>query len=203
MPQPQTNLAERDTAPLARLLRAWNQHAFALAFVWGVVEGTLFFLVPDMVLSAVAVHGFMRSLKAAACALAGGMIGGSLMYAWGHLDGATAMAVIDAVPAIPASMILRVKAEMARDGLQAMVWGPVVGIPYKIYAVQAGTMGLPWLAFVAMTIPARVPRFLITCMAFNLCARPVRRFLGEKAVPWCWLAFWIMNYAIYWRATMR
>jgi membrane protein YqaA with SNARE-associated domain len=180
-----------------------QKKAYALSFGWGVIEAMLFFLVPDVIISVVAIQSFRRSLWSSAWAVAGGMVGGSVMYAWGAWDASTALAVVDAIPAIPSEMIETVHQSLSAKGLVAMVWGPVVGIPYKIYAVQAGALGLSWPMFLVMTIPARIIRFVITCVAFNLLARPVRRYLGTKAIPWCWIGFWILNYTIYWHAHMR
>jgi len=27
--------------------------------------------------------------------------------------------------------------------------------------------------------------------------------MGPKPLPWCWIAFWIMNYWVYWSLQMR
>lgn len=189
--------------PMRKLHAFLMQRYAAASFTWGFLEAMLFFLVPDVVLTVIAVTHLRRSLLACLWAVGGGMLGGSLMYAWGAHDAATAMAAIDAVPAIPLDMIATVQREMGAKGLSPMLWGPVVGIPYKIYATQAGVLHLPWPAFVLMTIPARIIRFLVACVAFNLVARLVRRYMGTKAVPWCWGLFWVLNYTIYWHATMR
>lgn len=174
------------------------------AFAWGFVESMLFFLVPDMILSVVAVHGLRRSLWCCLWAVAGAIGGGSLMYGWGAVDSATALSMVDAVPAIPADMLVRVRAALGADGLPAMLWGPLIGIPYKIYAVQAGALGLSLPGFMLMTIPARITRFLITCLGFNLVSRLLRHWgASPRVIAACWMLFWVMNYAIYWHATMR
>ncbi|RZL04288.1 MAG: hypothetical protein EOP36_01365 [Rubrivivax sp.] len=173
------------------------------SFTWGFVESMLFFLVPDMLLSVVAVHSLRRSLWCCLWAVAGAMAGGALMHAWGAHDAATALRVLDAVPAIPADMLVRVHHELSADGLVAMLWGPLIGIPYKIYAVQAGSLGLSMPMFLLMTIPARITRFVITCVGFHAVSRLLGRYLGPRGIAGCWALFWIMNYAIYWHATMR
>lgn len=174
------------------------------SFTWGFVESMLFFLVPDMILSVVAVHSLGRALVCCIWAVAGAIAGGAVMYAWGAHDAATALRVLDAVPAIPADMLVKVHTELSTGGLPAMLWGPLIGIPYKVYAVQAGALGLSVPIFLLMTIPARIIRFIITCLGFNLVARLLRRLgAGPRVIAGCWTLFWILNYAIYWSATMR
>jgi membrane protein YqaA with SNARE-associated domain len=187
------------TQSVARLVR----RAHAISFIWGMVESMLFFLVPDVFLSVVAIHSLRRSLWSCIWAVAGAMVGGLLMYVWGVQDHVTALRVVDAVPAIPADMLVKVHQELSDKGLVAMLSGPLVGIPYKIYAVQAGALGLPWPRFLLMTIPARIVRFLITCVVFNFLAGHIRRYGGPKAVAGCWLLFWVLNYTFYWHANMR
>lgn len=177
--------------------------AEAISFGWGLAEGMLFFLVPDMILSVIALHSLRRSLGCCLWAVAGAMAGGTVMYLWGHHDPVVALRVVDAVPAIPADMLVKVHTALSTDGLPAMIWGPLIGIPYKIYAVQSGALGLSLPGFVLMTIPARIARFVITCVGFNLVARGLRRYFGPRVVAGGWALFWVMNYAIYWHATMR
>lgn len=178
--------------------------AEAASFTWGFVESMLFFLVPDMVLSVVAMHSLRRSLWCCAWAVAGAIAGGAVMYAWGAHDATMALRALDSVPAIPADMLVKVHHELSAKGLPAMLWGPLIGIPYKIYAVQAGALGLSVPMFLLMTIPARIIRFVITCLGFNLAARLLRRLgAGPRLIKGCWTLFWILNYTIYWSATMR
>jgi len=186
-----------------QILKRLIERAEGISWGWGFVEAMLFFLVPDVFLSVVAVHSLRRSLWCCGWAVLGAMVGGSLMYAWGAHDAATALKVLDAIPAIPADMLVSVRQDLNDRGLVAMLSGPVVGIPYKIYAVQAGALGLSWPVFVWMTVPARIIRFIITCVAFHFIARAIRQYAGPKVVAGCWLVFWIINYSIYWHATMR
>lgn len=187
-----------------RLLQKLIAKAEEFSFSWGFVESMLFFLVPDMILSVVAVHNLRRALWCCLWAVAGAIAGGAVMYAWGAHDVATALQVLDAVPAIPADMLTKVHHELSTGGLTAMLWGPLIGIPYKIYAVQAGALGLSVPGFLLMTIPARIIRFVITCLGFNLVSRGLRRLgAGPRLIAGCWTLFWILNYAIYWSATMR
>jgi membrane protein YqaA with SNARE-associated domain len=52
------------------------------SFAWGLAESTFFFFVPDVVLTFSALRNYRMALRAAVAALAGALIGGTLMYAW-------------------------------------------------------------------------------------------------------------------------
>ena len=88
-----------------------------LAGLWGFAEATLFFIVPDVLLTWIAVrHGTAQAVKASFAAAVGAMLGGVAMYTWGAHDPALARTVVSAVPAIPASMISGVGAEVQNGG---------------------------------------------------------------------------------------
>lgn len=190
-------------ARAARLYQGLLDRAGSLSFSWSFAEALFFFLVPDVIQSAIAVGSLRRSMWSCVCSVLGAVAGGLLMFAWGAYDGPAALRFVDAVPFIPTRMLGQVHDALAHEGLTAMLSGPIKGIPYKIYAVQAGDMGLSWWGFALMTVPARVLRFLFNCLAFHYIAKLLHHFLGPKPLPWCWIAFWIMNYWVYWSLQMR
>lgn len=73
-------------------------------------------------------------------------------------------------------MIAEVDAGLAR-GMHTMVLGPLRGIPYKIYARTAGTQGVPLSVFLAWSIPARLPRFLLLPVATQALTAVGRKLL--------------------------
>ncbi len=174
------------------------RRAEAWCFAWGAVESLLFFIVPDVAISVVAVPFLWRSLLCSLWAVLGGMVGGSLMYLWASLHPEAALSALLALPAIYPDMVHEVSSSLQKEGLSAMIWGPAKGIPYKLYAEQAGALGLPYLQFVWLTLPARMIRYVVTCVGFHFIAKGLRELWGERVLPWIWLLFWIMNYVIYW-----
>ena len=65
-----------------------RQHALDIAaFLWGVAEATLFFFVPDVLLSYIGVkRGVRATVRASIIAAAGAAIGGAFMYLWSAVD---------------------------------------------------------------------------------------------------------------------
>jgi hypothetical protein len=87
------------------------------------------------------------------------------MYVWGMTDQATALRMLDYVPAISPGMLARVGGELSDLGPLAVLRGPLLGTPYKTYAVQAASAGLGFVPFLLISIPARLVRFmLVTAM---------------------------------------
>ena len=69
------------------------------------------------------------------------------------------------IPAVSSAMVARVERDMAARGFTAVLLGPLRGTPYKLYARTAGMRGDPLHRFLAWSVPARAPRFLVVTAA--------------------------------------
>jgi membrane protein YqaA with SNARE-associated domain len=163
------------------------------ALAWGFAEATLFFLVPDVLLTWIALSDARAAWRACLWALAGALLGGLLMFAWGWFDHASALAALDYVPAVSAEMCEDVAEQLREDGARALFVGPATGTPYKIYAVQAPHADIDPPLFLLVSVPARLVRFvLVTGLAILLCRLtcrwPLRAHrLGHVLI---WIAFY-------------
>ena len=85
------------------------------------------------------------------------------------------------------------------EGLLALVSGPLLGIPYKIYAVQAGQQQLPLLPFLLVTIPARLERILPAALAGAGAGILFRKFIQQHAglVAGAYVLLWLGIYGVY------
>jgi membrane protein YqaA with SNARE-associated domain len=168
-----------------------------VAASWGFAEATLFFLVPDIYLSLVAVGDAKAGFRACAVALAGALLGGALMYAWGSGDATGAEVVLDAIPAIDVAMIDGVRRSLGESGLAALFLGPLSGVPYKIYAVESGALGLGIPLFLLISIPARGVRFvLVTGITASIARGPLAAWpmVRKRTLA---ILFWTGFYAFY------
>ena len=173
----------------------------AVALLWGFAEATLFFIVPDVWLSAIAVGRSHRAaLRATGWAIGGAVLGGALMHAWGRVDPAGVIAVCDRLPAISPAMIAGVRDDLARQGAVAVVIGGVTGVPYKIYAVLAPEAGLSLLPFLLISIPARAIRFVLAVLIADGINRLLARWLPLRqryaVLGVVWLAFYVFYFAV-------
>ncbi len=169
---------------------AWNTAAFA----WGFAEATLFFVVPDLLLSAI---GLKRGARAGAIAslwaALGAGLGGAAMYAWSAREPELARAAVLAVPAVSEAM-----ADAARAAIDAHGWflatlaGPLSTTPFKLYAILAPHVNAPFALFAAASVIARLPRFLLASLGGAL----LRRWFADRALPWL-AAAWVLFYAAF------
>ncbi|PZO53309.1 MAG: hypothetical protein DCF16_07525 [Alphaproteobacteria bacterium] len=178
------------------LLRA---HALNIAaFFWGVAEATLFFFVPDVLLTYIGVkQGPRAAAMASLIAALGAAVGGVLMFAWSQSDPNGAYAAVLAVPAISAEMAREAAAAMDANWFAATLLGPLSSTPFKLYAILAPHAGVTLPAFAAASIIARLPRFLIVGVGAAFLARQLRRRLNESQLLWLTAGAWILFYATF------
>jgi membrane protein YqaA with SNARE-associated domain len=176
----------------------WARVAAAL---WGFAEGTLFFIVPDVLLTAIAIRSLRNALVASLLATAGAMAGGTVMYFWGADPGRqeAAYGFVGSLPDVRPHMPARVREELVEMGAPATVLGPLRTTPYKLYAMHAPASQVSYGSFMLITPVARLPRFMLVSLAAALAARYLRPRLATRGLYWTWLAAWVAIYVVLWR----
>ena len=184
-----------------------------LAFLWGVAEASLFFVVPDVPVSLIALaRGWRVGLVAAVAAAAGALAGGTALALCASHAPQAVLALVEAVPAISPAMIARLQAQMAGDvpaGIAALagtlIEASLSGVPYKIAAASWPTLGLPIWQLALLTPLVRLPRFIALAAAGGMLhrltptlpgwMRPVRTRLLLAILGWAAFYTW------YWTRT--
>jgi hypothetical protein len=179
----------------------WVRSAWcdAAAVAWGAAEGSLFFVVPDILITLSAGVSPRRGLRHLAFVIVGSFLAGIAMFLWGARAPEDARRMVESVPFVQPSMFERVERDFEKAGVWALCLGPTSGIPYKVYAVTAPrytSLG----AFAAVSIPARAERLLITWAQFAVLGWLLRKFTKN---PMRWLVvlhavYWFVVYALYW-----
>jgi hypothetical protein len=164
-----------------------RQHALDIAaFVWGVAEATLFFFVPDVLLSYIGLkRGVKDAARASLIAAIGAGVGGVAMALWSLADPDAARAAVLAVPAISEAMAARAAEAMAQNWFTATLLGPLSSTPFK----------LP--AFALAGVLARLPRFLIVSIGVALIGRALSRWLSARQRLWLLIGAWLLFYAVF------
>jgi membrane protein YqaA with SNARE-associated domain len=188
-------------SPAFRSLHALieSRWSLALGFIWGFAEATAFFIVPDVYLGLVTLLNWRRGMGAVLAAVTGALAGGTLMYFVAQADPQGVIDFLGQIPLISSDMIKATGERLRSGGLMGMLNDPLRGVPFKVYAAQAGTLGLPILSFLLMTIPARLARFLpavLVCSAFGVRART---FVEERThlMLLGYTAVWTVIYLAY------
>ena len=174
----------------------------AASFAWGFAEATLFFTVPDVLLTYAVIRvGWRKALGLLLFVLSGALLGGAAMYGLAAINTETARATVDSVPLISRDMIERAAQEMRGDWLWNMIVGAMTGTPYKVYAIEAPGAGVPFVAFMLGSVPARSIRWLLTLAFAALVVAALNRAgLAKIAVP-LWASMWIAFYLFYYIIT--
>lgn len=170
------------------------------SFLWGFSEATLFFIVPDVLLTYVAVRSLKKSLYGVLFAISGALIGGSLLYYVGIGHHEEMINVLERIPAINGEIIERVENDLVESGPYAILVGPLSGTPYKIFATQSYDAGIDYFSFFMVSIPARGIRFVFSALASHLIFTTVLKRLRLKYKYLALTLFWIAFYGFYFTA---
>lgn len=176
-----------------------NRHALTIAaFIWGAAEATLFFFVPDVLLTYIGLRQGPRAAATASVVAAfGAALGGALMYLWSQSDPNGAYAGVLAVPAISADMARAAAEAMDANWFAATLMGPLSSTPFKLYAILAPHAGVPLWAFAAASMAARLPRFLVVSIGVALIGQGLRRWLTDQQLNWVLVGAWLLFYAAF------
>jgi membrane protein YqaA with SNARE-associated domain len=147
----------------------------------------------------VALFNWKRGLWAMAAAILGALVGGSVMYSLAMKDLSALNLFLTRIPLINADMVADIANKMQNDGLITMVNGPLRGVPYKIYAVQAGGQSLPYLSFLFMTVLARLERLLPVTLLAGVLGKWFRGFIEKRTVlvVVAYILIWGIIYFLY------
>lgn len=172
--------------------------ALALAAIWGLAEATFFFIVPDVLLTAVLLAlGWAVALRAVAAAALCAALGGLAMRSWGARDIEAARAAMLDIPLVGADLLARAGEAFAGPWAFELARGAITGVPYKLYAIEAGAADIDGAGFFAVSLVARAARFLlalgVAAAGFRLAA-----WLGLRSLRGPGLALaWAGLYAYY------
>lgn len=171
------------------------------AITWGFAEATLFFIVPDVLLTYASIRfGVKRALALGLSAALGAVAGGAVMIAAADHDASAVNALLDAVPAISTGMIADARAAMTEDWPMAVFVGAVTGVPFKIFAVQSAIMQIPAVSFLSIGFAARFARFALAVLLARAAVAGLRKAGKERFAAPAWLGFWCLFYAFYFSA---
>jgi membrane protein YqaA with SNARE-associated domain len=168
-------------------------------FLWGFAEATVFFVVPDVLLSLVALFDLRTTWRHVLLATAGAFAGGAFLFHLSALQPGRSHAVVARVPFVREDMFAKVDQGLRNRGLFAVFLGSVSGIPYKLYAVEAPGF-FKARDFLLATPPARAVRFVLVWLGSGLAAKLLRkmRHWNDRQVLRLYATAWIAAYALYW-----
>ncbi|HEU4681537.1 MAG TPA: hypothetical protein VFS51_07325 [Gemmatimonadales bacterium] len=168
-------------------------------FWWGLAEGLFFFIVPDVYISFATLFALRAGALAWLFSIPGSMIAVTIIYVLMAVLGLDYLAFVDTIPAISHSMIVQVGRSLAAEGLPYTPFLASGGVPLKLYAASAFSLGLSLGSVLVWTVFARIVRIAPTFAA----AAAMRVLFGRQidARPRVWFAgfslFWLVFYVFY------
>jgi len=168
-----------------------------LAALWGCAEATLFFIVPDVLLSWLGLRDRRSAWVASGYALIGALAGGVLMYGWGLRDFAAVRALLELLPGIDAGLLDLARSQLQAFGAWALFQGGFGGVPYKTYAIHAAAEGVGLGIFLAASVFARWLRFAVVMLATRWLVRALLPKLSLLKQQLFLIAGWVVFYAVY------
>lgn len=171
-----------------------------LAVFWGLAEATVFIIVPDVLLSWIALRSRKRALIACLWVTGGALVGGCVLWFVGRHNPEPARALFSALPAINDGMIENVRSQLHTSGLKALFLGPLSGTPYKIYALEAASIGHGLGIFLLISLPARLIRFLLVSLVAGGIATVLRQRMSLHHLRILHVLLWVALYSWYFSA---
>ena len=169
---------------------------YIIASLWGFAEATLFFFVPDIWISILALQSGRQGLIACLYAFMGAVIGGLIMYYLGQANVQSMNTLLNKIPAIRAVDVQKVKSDLQKSGAMAVLFGPMFGIPYKIYAVNAHSV-MSITAFILISLPARIIRFIFVALITSFASERFLAAFSSMGKLQIVLIFWVVLYIVY------
>jgi membrane protein YqaA with SNARE-associated domain len=171
------------------------------AFAWGVAEASFFFVIPDVLLTLIALFSAREAFLACGAALAGALLGGGVLHALSARQPERMHRFVASVPFVRPYMWTHVRRDLETLRWRAIRKGPLRGIPYKLYAVDAPCC-LSLSVFLLASIPGRLERFLLLTAIASLPGWAFHNWIYHHpiAAAAILLAVWSAFYARYWSA---
>jgi membrane protein YqaA with SNARE-associated domain len=171
----------------------------ALAAAWATAEATVWPIMPDFVLVPCAAARPATWWRLTLAASAGTAAGGCIMHALGRRGAAEPL--LDRLPLVCPPMVTAARYWLASQGPRGLRHQPLSGLPYKVFALHAGTLGLPLGEFMAWSLAARGTRFL----AVSGVAALISKALGGRVqrLGWPLLGLWSVVFLFGLRLSVR
>jgi 1-acyl-sn-glycerol-3-phosphate acyltransferase len=151
-------------------LLAGSSAGLVLVALWSVAEAIVWPLVPEVVLFALVLAAPRAGLRLVPTAVLASMAGGLCTLALGSAG------IAPAAPLVTERMRIAVAEQTAAEGAHAVRHQPLSGIPFKVYAAEAGRAGAGPLQFLAAAVGHRGLRIASVGAACTLLGVALRRW---------------------------
>jgi hypothetical protein len=174
-------------------------------FWWGLAEGLFFFIVPDVYITFATLFALRAGAVAWLFSIAGSVTAIPIIYLLTtilHLD---YLAFLQTIPGISGPMVALVGELIRADGLPYTPFLASGGVPLKLYAASAFSLGLSLGSVLIWTVFARIVRIGPTFLLAAAVRLLFRRWIDTHPAAWCAVLAvgWIVFYVFYFVRTSQ
>jgi hypothetical protein len=187
------------SADRIRRLAADERLARHAGFWWGLVEGVVFFIVPDVYITFAALFSLRAGAIAWGASIVGSLVAILAIRVLMMVPGVNYLAFLESLPGISGALIERVAASLEAAGMSYSPFLVLGGVPLKLYGALAFSLGLSLGPMLLWTVFARIVRIAPTFLLVAAVRLLFRRRINAHPAAWtvalilCWIAF----YAVY------
>lgn len=179
--------------------------ALLVGFLWGLFEGTWFFVIPDIALSYFALRGWKQALVSTVATILGAMLAAILLFWAFSIFPATQSKIIQLWQSLPGfypKMLEVAATHLHSENAKGLILGPNSGIPYRFYILEAYKQGISLFDLLSWTPIARIERIAIAPIVVLILKFLLKKKFTEKTVNRSLGVFifiyWIAIYVWYW-----
>lgn len=189
-------------APPERIQRLARDERLArhTGFWWGFAEGIFFFIVPDVYVSFAALFSLRAGVVAWVASIAGSLAGVVAIYLLAVILGFDYVRFLDAIPGISDRMLSGVGAQLGAEGLPYTALLILGGVPLKVYAGLAFSLGQSLGSALLWTVFARIVRIAPTFALVAATRLLFWRTIDARVIAWSallgfvWVAFYVFYF---------
>jgi len=142
---------------VARLARDERLARYA-GFLWGLAEGLAFFIVPDVYITFATLFSIRAGIIAWAWSLVGSLVAVVVIWVLVTMVGGGYVAFLQNIPGISMGLLQQTTVKLTADGLPMTPFLVLGGVPLKVYAALAFTLGISLGTALLWTVFARIVR---------------------------------------------
>lgn len=177
---------------------AWSRHPRAPALLTGLsfIEAIFFPIPPEVMLAPMSLAQPRRAFWFATLSLAGSMVGMFIGYALGYYAVEMAMPLVEKLGY--AAEFEGIKQQAADNGFWLLLIAGFTPIPFKVFTIASGAVGMPLLPFFFGALIGRGKRVYLVAGAIRLGGERAEKALHRHIEPVGWAALALLAGVVAW-----
>jgi membrane protein YqaA with SNARE-associated domain len=177
---------------------AWSRHPRAPWLLTGLsfVEAIFFPVPPEVMLAPMTLAQPKRWFRFASLSLAGSMVGMFIGYALGYYALDLAMPLVEKLGY--ADQFEQIKVQAAENGFWLLLVAGFTPIPFKVFTIASGAVGMPLLPFFFGALVGRGKRVYLVAGAIRIGGERAEKALHKHIEPVGWAALLLFVALVVW-----